>query len=370
MEGRRRESLAGEEESFEFEGFPQGEKEDQITYINKQLMGLIRWRGVVENWRREIGAKLEALSESGDGAVKQGSGDGLEVVMGKVDELVSENVALKAQLNEYQNHLNEKVKEIDSEYREKAEKEIRELREENEKLRRGFETNQDRTEKMEVEVSEMKNVWGSKVEEAEVNLKAIIEEQKERQEENLGKKVVKAIRQNERQVCDIMDKKRCVIMFGDVEGDIPDRSDRKVAEMKKVDDMIEVLDRGGREGWKKEVEDIWRLGKYKKGVARPIKIRFKSTKTVEDVLRTSWKLSQEGKYRDVILRKDLNAEEREKMREVSRQVREENEKRSEADKENFYYRNLDGRMKKWYLKRKGRQVEGEREEVGVAEVKD
>ena len=58
---------------------------------------------------------------------------------------------------------------------------------------------------------------GNKVDQAEIQLKAIIEEQKDQQENNIGKKVLNVIRQNEKQVSEIMDRKRYVVMFGDIE---------------------------------------------------------------------------------------------------------------------------------------------------------
>ena len=119
--------------------------------------------------------------------------------------------------------------------------------------------------------------------------------------------------------------------------------------------MLKALDKSDREEWNKEVEDCWRLGKYSKGESRPLKIRLKSTKAAEEILSNSWKLSEDERYSKVIIRKDLNVEERNTMREVNREVKEKNENRTEAEKANFYYRNMDGNIRKWFL-RKGQVV--------------
>lgn len=263
----------------------------------------------------------------------------------------------------------EKIEKENKEYRDRAEKEIRKLREENESLMKKFESSKDKTEKIVEEISEMKNVWGNKVTETEVSLKEVIKEQKELQGASLGQKVVKVLRQNEKQVNEIVERKKCIVVFGDTEEDMTERNDRKLAEIRKVDEMISVLD-DEEVGWRGEVEDSWRLGKYTRGQMRPIKIKFRSAKVAEDVLKSSWKLKRVQKYEKVIIRRDLNEEERQNMREISREVREKNEERTEEEKKNFYYRNINGKIKKWYTRGResyttaeGRQTREERPQV-------
>ena len=240
----------------------------------------------------------------------------------------------------------DRVKRMNDEYVAKAEQEIKQLREENDRLRNDMKPSQNRTEKVEEEVVQMKEAWGNKVDQAEIQLKAIIEEQKDQQENNIGKKVLNVISHNEKQVSEIMDRKRCVVMFGDIEEEQVHWNIRKKNCLKKVDNMLKALDKSGKEEWNKEVEDCWRLGKYSKGESRPLKIRFKSTKAAEEILNKSWKLSEDERYSKVIIRKDLNVEERNTMREINREVKEKNENRTEAEKEIFYYRNMDGKIRK------------------------
>ena len=50
-----------------------------------------------------------------------------------------------------------------------------------------------------------------------------------------------------------------------------------------------------------EIEEIHRLGKY--GVARPIKVKFKSQATAQDILSKAWKLAKIDSYKKIWLRK-------------------------------------------------------------------
>ena len=247
-----------------------------------------------------------------------------------------------------------KLQQQNKEYKHQAEAEIKKLREENQKLMEKIERNKVEADKIVADMSEFRNVWGSKVKENEISLREIMKEQKELQGAGLGQKVVTVLRQNEKQVNEIVERKKCVVVFGDTERDLKDRNERKIAEIRRVDDILSVLDEEEK-GWRDEVEDSWRLGKYTKGQMRPIKIKFKTARVAEEVLKSSWKLSQDKKYEDIRIRKDLNEEERENMREVSREVRELNEKRTEEDKQNFYYRNMDGKIRKWYISRRERR---------------
>lgn len=310
----RRESLAGDEEEYEFEGFITEDKDDQLASMKKQLMGLVRWRGVMENWRKELGAKVEVLSDmcgvtSGVDRPRPVS-DSLEAVMARVDELASENVALKAQLKEYEGHLSEEVKGI----------------------------------------SEVKNEW-TRVESATmVALEEIVKEQKEEREKEkkeFEKNVVQVLKKKEKVVRETIDRGKCVVIFGDVEEHLADMKVRKERDVVKVKGILDYLDEGY--GWVKELEEVRRLGIYKKGEMRPLRVELKFRSTAEAVANVSWKLNS-TELNHIRVKKDLSVEEREQLRELQAKADEENGKLSEEQKKIFFWRIREGQVRKWYIR--------------------
>ena len=286
------EEMAGKETAEpnkvgEFGGFNEELSGEMSPGYHTNVMGLLLWKEKAENWMKVMGNRLESLERKS----KELDTVGLAKMKTKLNELADENLALKTQLQDYEVMFEDRVKKMNDKYVARAEQEIKQLREENDRLRNEMKASQNRTEKVEEDVVQMKGAWGNKVDQAGIQLKAIIEEQKEQQDNNIGKKVLNVIRQNEKQVSEIMDRKRCVVMFGDIEEEQVDFNIRKRNCLKKVDNMLKVLDKSGNEGWNKEVEDCWRLGKYCKGESRPLKIRLKSTKAAEEILSNSWKLS-------------------------------------------------------------------------------
>ena len=332
---QNRTSLAGEEEMFEFEGFPPespGER-DELAGIKRQLMGLVRWRGVMESWRREIGAKVDSLTEI-CGAVSTDEkpvGDALEAVMAKVDELVAENAALRAQLKEYED-LNAKVNSI----------------------------------------GEARNEW-TKTESAKViALEEIVKEQKEereREKKQFADNVVHVLKEKEKVVRETIDRGKCIIVFGDVENHIKDIKARKKSDEEMVKKVIERLDNDN--GWINELEEVQRLGKYTKDETRPLRVEFKSRSVAEAIVNVSWKLNATD-MKHIRVKKDLSKDEREQIKVLQAKADAENEKMSEVEKKKFFWRVKEGQLRKWYLRnlQKKDSGEGEKEESPVRPVGD
>ena len=98
------------------------------------------------------------------------------------------------------------------------------------------------------------------------------------------------------------------------------------------------------------MKEVRRLGLYKKGESRPIKVKFRSENVAKEVLAASCRLCHVSGYSKIFLRRDLNIEEREKLGELLQIAREQNENRSEEDKLNFFWRVKDMQIKKWFIK--------------------
>ncbi len=101
-----------------------------------------------------------------------------------------------------------------------------------------------------------------------------------------------------------------------------------------------------------EIEELCRLGKYEEGKVRPMRIKFKTQVAATRVLERTWRLALKEKYREVWIRKDLNEEERASINELIKEAKAKNEQRPEEERNRFYWRVIEGKIKKWYVKRK------------------
>ena len=185
----------------------------------------------------------------------------------------------------------------------------------------------------------------------QVDLKKIIQEQQEEQRENLEKVVIKVMKSKEEVLRNVVDKKKCAIVFGMTEKHTPIRSIRQKEESMKIKELIKVLNEES-EDLEEEIDEIKRMGKYTEGGKRPVRIKFKSQTTATEVLNRTGKLNEREEYKTVWIQKDLNKEERAEMKELCRVRNEKNEQRTEEEKMRFYWKIRDGKLKKWYLERK------------------
>ena len=61
-----------------------------------------------------------------------------------------------------------------------------------------------------------------------------------------------------------------------------------------------------------EVEETYRIGKYREGNARPLKVRVRSQVTVEEIKARASMLAQSEGYKEIWIKRDMNLEERQK----------------------------------------------------------
>ena len=181
-----------------------------------------------------------------------------------------------------------------------------------------------------------------------VDFKKIVEEQL--CERNLAEKVVKVMKSNESIVRETVDKKKCVIVFGLEEKKEMNKTVRTRELGTKVGKVIETVQEGDNE-LKEEIEEFHRVGRYKEGSNRPVRIKFKSQRDAEAARAGAWRLAQCEETKNVWIRKDLNDEERMKLKDLIDEAKTKNEERTEEQKEKYYWRVIDLKIRKWYLKK-------------------
>lgn len=218
-----------------------------------------------------------------------------------------------------------------------------------ERLNIGEERGKEQTESLKKLKHEQEG-WVKTHEENIVDFKEVMKQQEEDHKNNLEKQVIQVLKRKENVVRDMVEKKRSVIVFGLKEKVLTSKFERGKEELKLAREIIgevgeENMDSEG------EIEEVYRMGKYDEGRDRPMKIKLRSQAAATSILDRTWKLAQTEKYKKVWIREDLNEEERARRNELIKDAKEKNEQRSETEKNKFYWRVLDGKTKKWYIKR-------------------
>ena len=157
------------------------------------------------------------------------------------------------------------------------------------------------------------------------------------------------IKEKENLVRDTVDKKKCLVIYGLNEKKNKIRFAREKEEKELVKEIIRVVQDEGQ-NLEAEIEEIHRIGKYNEGGKRPLKVKMTSQMKVEEILARSGKLAEYHECKDIWIKRDMNLEEREKEKQLRSEARQKNEQRSESEMRKFYWRVLDMRLRKWYLR--------------------
>ena len=197
-------------------------------------------------------------------------------------------------------------------------------------------------------INEIKNTWKIEQQQEQITFREVLHKQLEDQTKET---VVKVIKEKPDLVRDTVEKKKCVVVFGLKEKKNPVRHVREKEERELASNIVKLVqtEEKSLEG---EIEEVHRVGKYEDGGQRPLKVRFRSQVSAEEVLSGAWRLAKCQEYKEVWVKRDMNNEEREKIRNLVKEAKEKNSLRSESEKEKYYWRVMDMRLRKWYTDKK------------------
>ena len=198
----------------------------------------------------------------------------------------------------------------------------------------------------ESKLEEWRKTWEKKQENDKVIFAEVVQKQIQ---EKTKDTVIQVIKEKEELVRDTVDKKKCMVIFGLPEKKNPIKFVREREEKEVVQKLIKTIQEEGQE-LEKEVEEVYRLGKYSEGSKRPLKIKMRSQVGVEELIARTGKLAGTPEYSHIWIKRDMNQEERDKEKKLRNEAREKNEKRTETEKKKFYWRVLDMRLRKWYIR--------------------
>ena len=141
-------------------------------------------------------------------------------------------------------------------------------------------------------------------------------------------------------------RKRNLILMGHREEFNKMKDDRKGREREYIEKLIkEML---GKEGNKIEY-NAHRLGLFSGETKRPIKMTFRDIETVDKILKNGYKIKQLKGNEKLTLRRDLTQKERTELNEKLKEARDMNNQRSDTEKEQFFYKVVEGNIVKRYL---------------------
>ena len=236
----------------------------------------------------------------------------------------------------------------------KNRQEINALHKENQDLRSTLAKGVDYDEnmvKIEVKDQLQKEVhsWKEEREKQEIDIREIMKQQRTEQNEHMERNVVRIIKEKENIIRNTVQKKMCVIVFGDKEKDIPIKAIRQGEELKRAKEILSAVVEEGQEIGE-QIEEIYRLGKYLRNGARPLKIRFSTQTAASTVLARTGKLSKTENMKHIWIRRDMTEEERNSLKNLREEAKTKNEERTQDQAKSFVWRVVDQKLKKWWLK--------------------
>ena len=297
-----------------------------------------------------VGFKQQDINDAGELNYKLGLRK-IEVMEQMLQDLVSRVTVLEADKAEWSvekyklreelaavNKENENLKQENESLKMQLRLEMSEVRKSNENMQMAVQG-----------VEEKQTEWMKKNEETGQSLKKIMEQQ-QKDENEMKEKIVSVIKEKKNLVRDTIDKIKCVIVFGVKEEKIVNRMEREEKEKDKIKHIIAtVVD--DEDQAIRAVEEYHRLGKYEENKDRPIKIKFATQVMAEEVLNGAWKLARKEEYKKVWINRDLDGDEREKLKELVQEAKQKNDSRSVEEREQFYWKVRDLRLKKIHYRR-------------------
>lgn len=205
---------------------------------------------------------------------------------------------------------------------------------------------------------EEKKTWKEEKEQQKIEMKEIIRQQQQQErDKDIEKRVVQIIKEKDKLVRDTVQKKMCVVVFGAKEKNIPMKINREKEEVLRAKEIISQVAEG--EEITEQIEEVHRIGKYEEGRERPMRIRFMTQTAAEHVLKRTGKLAKIEEMKKIWIRRDMNEEERNKLKELRVEAQTKNETRTQEQTKKFIWRVVDEKVRKWWLKD---PTEGQQEE--------
>ncbi len=156
--------------------------------------------------------------------------------------------------------------------------------------------------------------------------------------------MIQIIKEKNNLVRDRLQRKMCVVVFGVKEKNQPMKIARKKEEAKRAKEITaEVV---GGEEIVEQTEEVYRIGKYNENGIRPMKIRLVSQTAAEHVLQRTGKLAKVEGMKEIWIKRDMNEEEKSKLKELRVEAQSKNEERIQEQARRFTWKVVDMKVRK------------------------
>ena len=320
---RMEEKNGGVNEGDGFEGFT----EDEINERRKILMEQIA----------KIDAELHsrnARHSDAMPAVRLGEGhlNSSETIQG---QLPGQYYELKTMLTSLTNEIHDMKRERELE-KTSFEQRLNHNEEENRALRREIEA-------LRESLGSVGGQGGEERREEENDWNERIREVKDQVEQKVTEKFTDIMEQQKKEQIEEIrretDRDRTVMIFGVPETSQPDVHEREELEKRRVKRIMDALSdsEDEKEATNREIDMIYRVGKYSRGTQRPMRVQFKSKSMAGKVLKCAGRLNRTADLREVRIKQDLNRHKREKLRELIIRARHQNSQLTVEEQSHFFY---------------------------------
>ena len=151
--------------------------------------------------------------------------------------------------------------------------------------------------------------------------KTIFKEVVEQQiQEKTREEVVKVIQEKQNLVRDTVEKKKCLIIYGLKERKNNVKTEREKELKESVKKVMEAVN-DGEQNLEGEIEEMFRLCRYREEGVRQIKVRMRSQAVVEDIMTKTGRLGSCAEFKKVWIKRVMNSEERAKEKELREEAK-------------------------------------------------
>ena len=166
---------------------------------------------------------------------------------------------------------------------------------------------------------------------------------------NIKQEIKEIIRNNPKLIRETVDMNKSIIIKGKKEEEISNRIIRDKTELSII---MNIMDKVSKEITEKDIQEFHRIGKYESGKHRPIKVTFQSANTMEEVMSNTKNLKDEEEMKNIWIKRYLNKEDREMLKDKIEEAKQKNEARSEEEESLFFFKVVGLQVKKWYINKK------------------
>ena len=268
----------------------------------------------------------------------------MDLLIKRVDSLEENNETMRKEIIELKSGLkaaekvNDMLQKENEELKKQLNQEIREVKKSSDVVQQTVKA-----------VEDNQSAWIKRSEGNEESLRKIIEQQQQEKKE-ITEKVINVIKEKKKLVRDTVDKVKCVMVFGVAEEKVLNKNERESKEKEKIKNILEAVTEEGNQAMNM-VEEFHRIGKFEEQRDRPLKIKFATQVQAEEVLSGSWRLSGKEEFKNVWINRDLDEEERNKVKELVKEAKQKNDMRTEEEKEKFYWKVRDLRVRKVFIRK-------------------